>query len=345
MIVLGIESSCDETAVALIERGGSQRVLHQEIKSQVPLHARYGGIVPEIASRNHYEVIDLLVNKTLHASGCRRKEIDLLAVTQGPGLIGSLLVGLSFAKGWSFTDGIPLVGVDHLQAHVEAAHIENRNIEFPLIALVVSGGHTSVFYQKERFNSELIARTRDDAAGEVLDKAAKYFSLGYPGGPLLERIALAATDTPFSFSVPKMTDGSNDFSFSGYKTALFRLAAEKGISGDSNDFYALIASFVRAIADYLVEKTMTLAADCGCSSIIVSGGVSRNSLLREKFVQAANREGRKVYIPAPVYCTDNAAMVAWHGYEKFLAFPENNYHDLRLNSFSRAFGRRNRKHR
>jgi len=345
MIVLGIESSCDETAVALIERGTTNRVIHEEIKSQIPLHAIYGGIVPEIASRNHYEVIDLLAKNVLEKSACKPGDVELLAVTKGPGLIGSLLVGLSFAKGWSISQKIPLVGVDHLQAHIEAAHISAEEIKHPLLALVVSGGHTSLFFQEGRFSGKTIAKTRDDAAGEVLDKAAKYFSLGYPGGPLLERIALRAEKNTFSFSMPRMTDGSNDFSFSGYKTALLRLAAEEKINSQSEAFPDLIASFVNDICDYLVSKTIIAAQNLGCRTVVVSGGVSRNTILRKKFLLAAEKDELRLFMPEPAYCTDNASMVAWLGYEMFRAFPDYNYHDRNLNCYARIQGKGKQKHR
>ncbi|HLP57883.1 MAG TPA: tRNA (adenosine(37)-N6)-threonylcarbamoyltransferase complex transferase subunit TsaD, partial [Candidatus Deferrimicrobium sp.] len=258
MYILGIESSCDETAVAVIEReqqGGPNRVIDEQIKSQVPLHAKYGGVVPEIASRNHYEVIDLLAAAALKNAGLRPQDIGLISLTQGPGLIGSLLIGLSFAKGLAFTHKIPVAAVDHIAAHIEAAFIENPDIEYPLIALVVSGGHTTLFYQESKFETAVIAKTRDDAVGEVMDKIAKFLGLGYPGGPILDQIyAEGGGDIHrFPFTYPRMSDGSDDFSFSGYKTAVLRQARDsdgKVLQPGQPEFKDLVASFLYSVVGY-----------------------------------------------------------------------------------------------
>ncbi len=345
MIVLGIETSCDETAIAIVERGGHDRLLAEEVKSQIPIHARYGGVVPEIASRNHCEVIDHLAESALKKAGITPDQVELLALTQGPGLLGSLLVGLSFAKGLALRQRLPLVGVDHILAHVEAAFIDHREIPFPLLSLVVSGGHTTLIHLPERFSPQVVAKTRDDAAGEILDKAAKFLGLGYPGGPILEKLAAPGDADRFPFTTPKMSDGSNDFSFSGTKSALLRHAAQHGIDRDSPLLPVLIGSFLEAIANYLVTKTMAAAAETGVRSLVVAGGVSRNQILRERFVRAAARQGLDLFFPAPDRCTDNAAMIAWLGYEKYRAFPGLNYADLTLNAYSRALFRDPGRHR
>jgi N6-L-threonylcarbamoyladenine synthase len=339
LLILGIESSCDETAVAVVERGENNAVLAEAIKSQTDLHAPYGGIVPEIAARNHYEAIDLLARQALAQARVGMESIDILALTQGPGLIGSLLIGLAFAKGLALARKLPLVAVDHIAAHIEAPFITHGGIAYPLLALVVSGGHTSLFYQEKKFAGRVVARTRDDAAGEVMDKIAKHFNLGYPGGPLLDALYAKGDPGRFAFTAPRMTDGSEDFSFSGYKSAVLRLARDLDIQPGKKDFFDLLASFSSSLVDYLLKKTMAALKTFPARSLIVSGGVSRNSLLRSRFAQACAASGVNLYLPEPVYCTDNAAMVAWLGYERYLAYPNLNYFDLYLNSYSRALFR------
>jgi N6-L-threonylcarbamoyladenine synthase len=345
LYILGIESSCDETAVAIVERGEKNTVLAEQIKSQIDLHAPYGGIVPEIAARTHYEAIDLLSRQVLRQAGMSIDDVELLAVTQGPGLVGSLLIGLAFAKGLAMVQDLPLVAVDHIAAHIEAPFIRHAEIAYPLLALVVSGGHTSLFYLEEKFSNRLIAKTRDDAAGEVLDKVAKYFALGYPGGPLLDGLYEKGDPLRFQFTRPRMSDGGDDFSFSGYKSALLRLAQESDVRPGSKEFFDLLASFLSSLVDYLVAKTLDAAKRLPVRSLIVSGGVSRNSLLRQRFATACSGLGLALHLPEPRYCTDNAAMIAWLGYEKYLAYPNLNYFDLYLNSYSRALFRKNGRHR
>ncbi len=336
MIILGIESSCDETAVALIERGEQNRVIGEQIKSQIPLHAIYGGIVPEIASRSHYEAIDLLTRQVLENAGLTIGDVHLIALTQGPGLMGALLVGLSFAKGLGYANNIPVVAVDHIHAHMESAFIDAPDIQYPVVSLVVSGGHTTLFYQQGKFAVEVLAKTRDDAIGEVLDKVAKYFALGYPGGPIIDKMVKGGDVKRFPFTFPRMSDGSGDFSFSGYKTAVIRRPEAKDMDTNSQEFKDLMASFLNSMVDYLLNKTRTGLEKTGATSLVVAGGVSRNTLLREKFSAAFLDSGVKLYLTAPVYCTDNAAMVAWLGYEKFKHYPSINYYDHHLNSYSRA---------
>jgi len=345
LYILGIESSCDETAVAVIERGVKNSVLAEAIKSQIDLHAPYGGIVPEIAARTHYETIDRLTRQALSESGLAMENIEVLALTLGPGLVGSLLIGLAFAKGLALAHALPLVAVDHVEAHIEAPFISQPQIAYPLLALVVSGGHTSLFYQEEKFVGRVIAKTRDDAAGEIMDKVVKHFHLGYPGGPLLDSVFEKGDAKRFPFTRPRMSDGGGDFSFSGYKSAVLRLAQEAGIQPGSQDFFDLLASFLNALADYLVGMTLEAAASLPVRSLIVSGGVSRNRLLRQRFSRECAGLGLPLFLAEPRYCTDNAAMIAWLGYEKYRAFPQANYFDLTLNSYSRASFRAGSRHR
>lgn len=257
MYILGIESSCDETAVALIERGEQNRVINEQIKSQIALHAIYGGVVPEIASRSHYECIDLLTRTVLEQSKVPITDINMIALTQGPGLMGALLVGLSFAKGLGYANRIPVVAVDHIHAHMESAFIDHPDIQYPVVSLVVSGGHTTLFYQKSKFDVDVLAKTRDDAVGEVLDKVAKFFLLGYPGGPIIDKLVKGGNVKRFPFTFPKMSDGSGDFSFSGYKTSVIRRLEAKDMDTGSEEFRDLMASFLNSMVDYLLNKTRT----------------------------------------------------------------------------------------
>ena len=335
MIVIGFESSCDETAVSIIKRGKENKVLSEEIKSQIPLHKKYGGIVPEIASRSHYEAIDILTKDALKKANLKPEDIDLISVTQGPGLIGSLLVGLLFAKSFAYTLKKPLVGVDHILSHVESAFITNQDIEYPLIALIVSGGHTTLFYFKSKFEYEILSKTRDDAAGEVMDKVCKFLDLGYPGGPIIDKRYKEELSKEFKFTIPKMSDGSNDYSFSGYKTAFIRYAQKYNINKDSKEVDSLLSGFLSSIVDYLLLKINNSAKELKPRSIIISGGVSRNSLLRRRFKLLCEDLNVKGFMPEGKYCTDNATMVAWYGYEKYISFKEKNYYDYSINSYSR----------
>ncbi len=333
---MGIETSCDETAISIIERGDTNTVICEKIKSQIPLHEKYGGIVPEIASRSHYEAISYLTREALNEAGLEIEDIGLLALTQGPGLIGSLLVGLSYAKGLSFSHRIPLIMVDHIDAHIESPFITNPDIEYPLLALVVSGGHTSIFYQEDKFSSELIAKTRDDAIGEVMDKVAKFFGLGYPGGPIIDRNYPKGRPGSFEFTFPRMSDGSNDLSFSGYKTAAINYAKDGDLKLNTQPFYDLCSSFLDSIIQYLLKHVREALPTRQVKSLLIAGGVSRNARLREVFRKAFGQSEIELYLPEPQYCTDNGTMVAWLGYEKFIRFPDENYFDYSQNVYSRA---------
>lgn len=337
MFILGVESSCDETAFSIVERGDRNIVLAEEIKSQIDIHRRYGGVVPEIASRNHYEVLNDLLDGVIRHSGLKIEDIGLISVTNGPGLIGSLLTGLSFAKGLSYSYGIPVVGVNHILSHAESPFITSGDkIEYPLLSLVVSGGHTTLFYFKSKFDFEIISATRDDAAGEVMDKVAKFFNLGYPGGPVIDRLYPKGDPNRFRFTIPRMSDGSNDFSFSGYKTAVLRTASLEKIREESKDMYDLLSSFLDSLTEYMILKIGSALKDHEVRSITISGGVSRNSLLRKKIKIFSEKNRIPLFLPEPEFCTDNASMIAWFGYEQYTSFPGRDYRDEFLDAYART---------
>lgn len=314
MHILGIETSCDETAAAVLN--GDFEILSNVVLSQDEIHAPYGGVVPELASRQHISSIGFVIEECLRRARLKIEEIDDYAVTQGPGLIGSLLVGLSFAKSLAYYFNKPLIPVDHLQAHIESAFLENQDIAFPLLALVVSGGHTSTFFMKKKLDYRLIGKTRDDAAGEALDKIAKFLDLGYPGGPVIDRLAETGNAHAFNFGLPHMTDRSLDFSFSGLKTAALKKIKDLKISKDHPQFVDFLASFQRAVIRALLsnlERTMKIFKPY---SLLLCGGVARNKKLRNSFQEFAWKHSLPVFIPSPKFCTDNAAMVAALALEK-----------------------------
>jgi N6-L-threonylcarbamoyladenine synthase len=336
MLVLGIETSCDETAAAVLSDGNA--VISNVVASQVRTHRGFGGVVPELASREHLRNIGYVVRRALADAGIRQEQVDGLAVTQGPGLIGSLLVGLSFAKAMAFSLSKPLVPVNHIEGHIFSAFLENPGIEYPLLALVVSGGHTSLISAPEPARYQSVARTRDDAAGEALDKLAKFLGLGYPGGPVIDRLAQGGDDRRFAFSIPKITDGSLDFSFSGFKTAALRHIQESGIrprrrgGKAGRQILDLVASYQRVIVETLVTQTRRAAVRLGPRSILLTGGVACNSLLRRRFKEEFERgASQRVYVPSPAYTTDNAAMIAAAGLPRLRHAPEL---DLDLNAYA-----------
>ena len=308
MFVLGIETSCDETSAAVLD--DKLRILANVVLSQDEIHAPYGGVVPELASRRHILSIGYVVEESLRRAGLSLRDIGAYAVTQGPGLIGSLLVGLSFAKGLAFYFEKSLVPVDHLEAHIHSVFLENRRIPFPSLALLVSGGHTSLFFMAEKFQVRLIGRTRDDAAGEALDKIAKHLGLGYPGGPVIEKKAEKGDPGKFAFALPRMTDQSMDFSFSGLKTAALRTIKRDRISGTHPSCSDFLASFQNAVICALLANVERAAERLAPRSLILCGGVARNAKLRREFARFAEKNHLPSYIPSPHLCTDNAAMVA-----------------------------------
>jgi N6-L-threonylcarbamoyladenine synthase len=312
--VLGIETSCDETAAAVLT--GERQVLSSIVLSQDEIHAPYGGVVPELASRQHLASIGYVVGESLGRANVTLDRIDAYAVTQGPGLIGSLLIGLSFAKALAYYFNKPLAGIDHLEAHMEAAFLENPGLPLPAVALVVSGGHTSLFSLKKRLQYRLLGRTRDDAAGEALDKIAKFLGLGYPGGPVIERMAQTGDPDRFVFSLPRMKDSSLDFSFSGLKTAALRLIGETKMSASHPRLADFLASFEEAVIRALLDNLSRAAERYDPASLILCGGVARNRRLRQRFDGLARSSGLVGFVPSPELCTDNAAMVAALAVEK-----------------------------
>ncbi len=318
--ILGIETSCDETAAAVVE--DRSRVLSSIVASQVAAHSRFGGVVPEIAARHHVEAIEWVVRQALDESGSGLEAIDAVAVTQGPGLVGSLLVGLSAGKAIAWHRGLPLLAVHHLEGHVRSVFLEHAEIAFPAIALVVSGGHTALFLCPEEDVYRTIARTRDDAAGEAFDKVAKLLGLGYPGGPVIERLSRGADERAYEFPQAQMKDHSIDFSFSGLKTAVRRAASKDGLVGIAGPadrevprpIRDLVASFQRAVVRVLVKRTIEACRRERIRTLLVTGGVACNGRLRDAFREAARDAGLDLHLPSPRYTTDNAAMIAAAGF-------------------------------
>jgi N6-L-threonylcarbamoyladenine synthase len=305
LIVLGIESSCDETAAAVVENG---KILSNVITSQVKFHSPYGGVVPEIASRKHIEAIVPVIKQALSDAGLEMKDIEGVAVTRGPGLVGSLLIGLSTAKALAWALGIPLVGVNHLEGHIAAIFLIEKVPVFPFIALVVSGGHTSIYLVKNYQDFSLLGQTRDDAAGEAFDKGAKLLNLGYPGGVVIDQ--MAKNGNPRVVAFPRAMKDSTDFSFSGLKTSLLTMLKKRGRDFSADELPDIVASYQEAIVDVLVEKTMRAVRENNISRVVVCGGVAANSRLRQKFAETALKEKIELFIPPVVLCTDNAAMIA-----------------------------------
>jgi N6-L-threonylcarbamoyladenine synthase len=335
MNILGIETSCDETSAAVLK--DSFEILSSIVLSQDEIHAPYGGVVPELASRQHITSITYVVEESLSQAHLSLDNIDAYAVTQGPGLIGSLLVGLSFAKGLAYSFDKPLIPVDHLEAHAESAFIEHRNIPFPVLALLVSGGHTSILLLKKKLSFQQIGRTRDDAAGEALDKIAKFLELDYPGGPVIEKLAKNGDHKEFAFAIPHMTDESMDFSFSGLKTAALRHIREHNISKDHLKFADFLASFQNGIIRALLSNMSKSIKKSKPCSLILCGGVAKNTALREEFQKLARSFSLPAFIPSPEFCTDNAVMVAALAVEK-IEHQKTQPFDLSLNAYPRKIG-------
>ena len=310
MNVLGIETSCDETAAAVFNNDG----LKSNIVTSQAIHFKYGGVVPELASREHIRLIVPIVQKALDDAGISIKQLGGIAVTYGPGLVGSLLVGLNFAKALSMSQKLPLIGVNHIEGHVFANFIEENDLKPPFICLIISGGHTQLVFVKDYGQYELLGKTRDDAAGEAYDKVAKMLNVGYPGGPLIDKMAKGANPEFINFPRPMLRDDNYDFSFSGIKTAVLyyiRKLNEQIIDKQKRD---IVASFQAALVEVLVEKTIKASLNYGIKSIALAGGVASNSYLRNYMGKRAREHDMNLYIPDPQYCTDNAAMIACTGY-------------------------------
>src|SRR5438128_3049989 len=314
MLVLGIETSCDETAAAIVRDGCE--IVSSVIASQVETHKRFGGVVPELASREHLDKIVPIVEEAFTRAQLAKPQIDGIAVTAGPGLVGSLLVGVSYAKAMAFALQKPIVGVNHIEGHIYSVAFDNPPVAYPALALIVSGGHTNVFFVPEPGKYKVIARTRDDAAGQAFDKVAKLLGLGYPGGPIIEKLAREGNPNAVSFAIPRMADGKPDFSFSGLKTAVTKYVRESGLQPVSNGgepsqrIKDLAASFQSTVVRSLVTTMERVAVDYFPKTLIVAGGVACNGALREASRKAADRLGVPVYLPSPHLSTDNAAMIA-----------------------------------
>jgi N6-L-threonylcarbamoyladenine synthase len=316
VVVLGIETSCDETSAAVVVDGCVIR--SNVIASQVEIHGKYGGVVPEVASRRHLEVVNLIVAEALEQAGVGFSDLNAIAVTYGPGLAGSLLVGLMAAKAMAFARGIPLIGVNHLEAHIYANFLVRPHLPFPQLCLVVSGGHTDLFYITHHGHYRLLGRTRDDAAGEAFDKVARVMSLGYPGGPLIERQARDGNPDAIAFPRAYLEEGTYDFSFSGLKTAVLNYLERARRKGQEVSIPDVSASFQKAVTDVLVDKVMAAAEVYRPSGIMLAGGVAANTALREALGARARAGGYGLTVPPLALCTDNAAMVACVGYYKYL---------------------------
>jgi len=315
MLLLAIESSCDETAAAVLEDGS--RLLSSVVDSQIQVHSPYGGVVPELASRRHIETIYPVVNEALKQAGIDPNQLDAIAATQGPGLVGSLLIGMSFAKAVAYVQNLPCIGVDHMAGHLLSIFLGREPPNFPYIALAASGGHSSIYLVKNPLSYELLGQTRDDAAGEAFDKVAKLLDLGYPGGPIIAETAKEGNSEAVNFPRAWLEPESFDFSFSGVKTAVVNFVHQANRNKEKLIIPDLCASFQEAIVDVLVEKTLMAARATNVSHIVLAGGVAANLRLRELMLSRGEKEKFSVFLPPKEYCTDNAAMIAVAGYHLY----------------------------
>ena len=317
MKILAFESSCDETAVAVVEDG--RKILTDQIFSQADLHAVYGGVVPEIASRCHVESISLLTQRAIEAAGISRDEIDAVAVTYAPGLIGAVLVGVNFAKACALALGVPLIPVHHIRGHIAANYLAYPELEPPFLCLAISGGNTLLVDVRDYTDMHILGSTRDDAAGECFDKTARVLGLPYPGGRPIDQLSQGGDDGKYSFPISHVDGSPYDMSFSGLKTAVINLVHNAEQKGESIDRAGLAASFTKAVSDSLVPRTMQAAKELGRDQIVVAGGVAANSRIRADFERAAEAQGCKLYIPPLRLCGDNAAMIGAQAYYEYLA--------------------------
>lgn len=326
MLVLGVESSCDETSVSIVRDG--KEVLSNAINSQIDIHKKFGGVVPEVASRNHVYQVSMIFEEAIHQAGVKPEDIDLVAVTMGPGLIGSLLVGVNAAKTFACLYKKPIIGVHHLAGHIYANAIEHE-MKFPAVALLVSGGNTELIYMKDHFSFEVVGQTLDDAVGEAYDKVARVIGLPYPGGPAVDKLAHEGKDT---YHLPRvyLEEDSYNFSFSGLKSAVINLVHNASQRNERINPEDLCASFQASVSEVLVNKTFRLAKEKGVKQIIVAGGVSANKGLKERFMK--ENLGFEICIPSIKYCTDNAAMIAVAGYYQYQKFKK--VDDLSLNAYA-----------
>lgn len=314
--ILAIESSCDETAASVVVNGRDVR--SNIISSQVPIHTLYGGVVPEIASRKHTERINPVIRQALSEAGMTLDDLDAVAVTYGPGLVGALLVGVAEAKALAFAKGLPLIGVHHIEGHICANFIENPDLEPPFLCLVVSGGHTHLVHVRDYGRYEILGRTRDDAAGEAFDKVARSIGLGYPGGPKIEAAAKHGDALAIPFPKAKVNDSPYDFSFSGVKSAVLNYLNGCKMKGIEVVPENVAASFQKAVVDVLIEHALLAAEEFGAKTLAIAGGVASNGALREGMRQACKERGIAFYHPSPILCTDNAAMIGTAAYYEYV---------------------------
>lgn len=329
-VILAIESSCDETCAAVIK--GGRDILSSKIMSSATEHIRFGGVVPEIASRAHTSAVSLVVKEAIEASGLTLKDIDAVAVTYGAGLLGALLVGVSYAKTLAYSLGVPLIAVSHIRGHLAAAYLSDKNLKPPFVSLLASGGHTAVIVVKDYDEFKILGSTLDDAVGEAFDKVARVLGLNYPGGPNVERLAREGQN---SIKLPKMLkgEGGYNFSYSGLKTAAINYAHGKEQKGEELPRADLAASFQSAALDILVEKAIQAANEYNLKTVTVGGGVAANGYLREKLAKECEKNGLKLVLPEKVLCTDNAAMIGAEGYIRYL---KGEFADLSLNASARV---------
>lgn len=329
MIILAVESSCDETAVALVEDG--RKVLADKIISQVDLHKVYGGVVPEIASRSHAEVISMLAEQAISEAGVTRDQIDAVAVTYAPGLIGALLVGVNFAKSVAMALDVPLIPVHHIRGHIAANYLAFPDLEPPFLALAVSGGNSMIVDVQSYTDMKIVGATRDDAAGECFDKTARVLGLGYPGGKPIDDLAQTGDDTKYKLPLAHVSDSPFDMSFSGLKTSVINLVHQANQKGEKLDEPSLAASFCKAVSDSLVPRTIEAAKVFGHNKIVVAGGVAANSRIRRDFETACKKAGLTLYFPPLKLCGDNGAMIGAQGYYEYLS---GNTTTLDLNAYA-----------
>ena len=316
VLILAIESSCDETAASVVKNG--RTVLSNVISSQIATHTVYGGVVPEIASREHIKAINYVIERALIEANVTLEDITAIGVTYGPGLVGALLVGVAEAKAISFAKNLPLVGVHHIEGHISANYIENLDLEPPFLCLVVSGGHTHLVVVKDYGEFEILGRTRDDAAGEAFDKVARAIGLGYPGGPKIDKLSKQGNAYAMDFPKAKVADAPYDFSFSGVKSAVLNHLNKCKMMGEPVVEADIAASFQRCVVEVLVEHAIVAARDYHISKLAIAGGVASNQTLRNAMEQACEKNGIQFYHPSPIFCTDNAAMIGVAGYYEYI---------------------------
>lgn len=327
MLILGIESSCDETAAAVVKDG--REVLSNIINTQIEIHKKFGGVVPEVASRRHIETIDAVIDEALEKANVTFDDIDAIAVTYGPGLVGALLIGVTAAKALAFALKKPLIPVHHIKGHIMANFVAHKDLKPPFVCLVASGGHSHIVNVSDYNKLEIMGRTRDDAAGEAFDKIARVLGLGYPGGPLIDKLAKEGNKNAVEFPRVRMDKDSLDFSFSGVKTAVINYLHKLEQNGDDYNKADIAASFQNAVTDVLCEHTIEAAIMKNSKTIALAGGVASNSALREKMTNEAKKYGIDVIYPSPILCTDNAVMIACAGYYGYL---DGDFADMTLNA-------------